>query len=203
MAILLIEPAAGLAMRLQDSLLSHFPSSLDLGVARSLREAMQHLCTHHVDLVLMDMTLPDYKGIDAVRALRTTAPSCALVVFSAAPEDRMLLDALQAGAHEVFSAAANPLPPLRSTIERAIIRAATPPEPTARVIHDLNNAMTSINGFAEILVTRLPADDPARAAADQIRQACLRAASLLKTLASAPNPSAASEPAAALVTRAA
>jgi len=213
-AILLIEPAVGLAVRLQDALLGQYPAALDVGLARSLREAMHHACAHHVDLVLLDMTLPDYKGTDAVRALRMTVPSCALVAFSATSEDRILLDALQAGAHEVFSAASFPLTALRGLMERAMIRAAgtkpgaawaschpSPAASTAGIVHDLNNALTSINGFAEMLVSRLPAEDPARAAAAQIRQAGARAASLVKAL--APQNAAASQAAAAPITQAA
>ncbi|WP_053378358.1 response regulator [Nitrospira moscoviensis] len=194
LALLLIEPATGLAARLHDQLLDLFPASLDIGVARSLREAMHHLSTRHVDVVLMDLMLPDYKGVDAVRAVRLTAPACALIALDAAGDERLLLTALRAGAHEALSAQGLTPRELRWAIERAVIRAqsqpgrSTPAPPQdspavpTRLIHDLNNALTSINGFAEVLLTRMPADDPARGPVEHIRKAGHRAAGLLQRL---------------------
>jgi DNA-binding NarL/FixJ family response regulator len=200
-SILLIEPHGGLALKLQDLLIAQFQTALDLGTARSLREGMAYLCTHQISLVLMDLTLPDYKGLDAVRALRMTAPATALVVHNAAANETLLLDAIRAGAHEALSVPTPSAQELRLTIERALVRAeqpgmrttSTPPVQQAapspalpKLVHDLNNAITSINGFADILLTRLPVDEPARASAEQIRKAGTRAAGLVKTLAPPP-----------------
>ncbi|MBH0178574.1 MAG: hypothetical protein HP491_12095, partial [Nitrospira sp.] len=68
--ILLIEPERGPALKLQELLLGLFHESLDLGVARSLREGMTYLCSHRVRLILISLAVSDYKGLDAVRALR-------------------------------------------------------------------------------------------------------------------------------------
>lgn len=200
-SILLIEPNGGLALKLQHMLISQFQAALDLGTARSLREGMTHLCAHRVALILMDLTLPDYKGLDAVRALRMTAPATALIAFSSVTNETLLLDAIRAGAHEVLSAVTPSAQELRLTIERAMARAAQsgtnarstspvqPAEPapaSPKLVHDLNNAITSITGFADILLTRLPIDEPARTSAEQIRKAGARAAALVKTLAPPP-----------------
>ncbi len=40
------------------------------GVARTARDALRHLGTDRVDLVLLDMGLPDLAGLDVVRAMR-------------------------------------------------------------------------------------------------------------------------------------
>lgn len=200
-SILLIEPHGGLALKLQEMLIAHFQAALDLGTARSLREGMAHLCTHQIALVLMDLMLPDYKGLDAVRALRLTAPAAALVVLSATPSEPLLLDAIRAGAHEALTVPTPSSQDLRLTIERALVRAELPvaratstssvqqaalPPALPKLAHDLNNAITSINGFADILLARLPAEEPARASAEQIRKAGTRAASLVKALVPAP-----------------
>ena len=196
-SILLIEPNGGLASKLQEMLIGHFQTAIDLGTARSFREGMTHLCTHRVALVLMDLTLPDYKGLDAVRAVRMTAPATALIALSAVPNETLLLDAIRAGAHEVFSAATPSVQELRLTIERAMVRAEQPgvnarsmspvqpaePSPALpKLAHDLNNAITSINGFADILLTRLPIDEPNRTSAEQIRKAGTRATELVRSL---------------------
>jgi DNA-binding response OmpR family regulator len=194
--VLLIEPAGDLAATLHDELLRSLPSCVDIGVARSLREAMHHLSAHPVDVALMDLTLPDYKGADAVRALRLTAPTCALIALSAGDDERPLLEALRAGAHEVLCTLSLAPRDLRLAVERAVIRAHPPAAPSApaarpqppltlgagRAIHDLNNTLTSINGFADVLLARLPADDPARGPVEHIRAAGLRAAALARSL---------------------
>jgi signal transduction histidine kinase len=59
----------------------------------------------------------------------------------------------------------------------------------SKLVHDLNNAITSINGFADLLLTRLPLDEPTRASAEQIRKAGTRAAALVKALAPPPKSS--------------
>ena len=57
------------------------------------------------------------------------------------------------------------------------------PPAIAQLVHDLNNAMTAINGFADILLARLPADEPTRTCAEQIRKAGTRATALVNRLA--------------------
>jgi hypothetical protein len=79
------------------------------------------------------------------------------------------------------------------TIERALARVngrpgilkesdtradETPAPP--RLIHDLNNLLTSINGFADLLLNQLTPDHPARMGVEHIRLAGKRAATLLK-----------------------
>ena len=196
-SILLIEPNGGLASKLQELLIGYFHTALDLGTARSFREGMTHLCTHRVALVLMALTFPDYKGLDAVRAVRMTVPGTALIALGAVPNEMQLLDAIRAGAHEILSVATLSVQELRLTIERAMVRAeqpgmiarsmspVQPAEPSAalpKLVHDLNNAITSINGFADILLTRLPIDEPARTSAEQIRKAGTRATALVRAL---------------------
>jgi nitrogen-specific signal transduction histidine kinase len=67
-------------------------------------------------------------------------------------------------------------------------RATTPVRQAAlspalpKLAHDLNNAITSINGFADLLLTRLPVNEPARACTEQIRKAGARGTMLVKAL---------------------
>jgi signal transduction histidine kinase len=196
--VLLIEPERSLAFKLQDLLFGLFRESLDLAVACSLRDGMTYLCSHRVPLILISLAVSDYKGLDAVRALRLTAPDSGLIAYGAVVHETLRLDAIRAGAHEVFSVADASADTFRLTAECAIARSKThqldadsppPGQPTPtypampQLAHDLNNAMTSINGFADILLARLPADEPARTCAEQIRKAGTRAAALVKTLA--------------------
>lgn len=105
----------------------------------------------------------------------------------------MLLEALGAGAHKVLTFSSAAPCDWRSTVERALVRAGTGAasaqpalDPDAsqvtRVIHDLNNVLTSINGYADILLARPPSSDQAHHCAEQIRQAGARATGLVKSL---------------------
>ncbi|NJN36047.1 MAG: hypothetical protein HC794_02115 [Nitrospiraceae bacterium] len=48
----------------------------------------------------------------------------------------------------------------------------------------MNNALTSINGFTDILLARLPAEEAPHRCAEQIKESCDRAAILVRDLAS-------------------
>jgi DNA-binding NarL/FixJ family response regulator len=207
-SVLLIDPERRLSLKLQDLLFGLFQESLDLATACSLRDGITYLCTHQVSLILISLAVSDYKGLDAVRALRLTMPDSSLIAYGAAVNETLRLDAIRAGAHEVLSIAEISADAFRLAAECAMARAkirqmdtdSLPPgQPLphhpamSRLAHDLNNAITSVNGFADILLARLPADEPARTCAEQIKQAGVRAAALVKALAppvessSAPN----------------
>jgi DNA-binding NarL/FixJ family response regulator len=197
-SVLLIESERSLALKLHDLLFDTFHESLDLAVAGSLRDGMTYLCSHRVPLILISLEVSDYKGLDAVRALRLAAPDSGLIAYGSVVHEALRLDAIRAGAHEVFSITDASVDTFRLAAECAIARtnphqrdadSLTPGHPistyptTPQLVHDLNNAMTSINGFADILLARLSADEPARTWAEQIRKAGTRAAALVKTLA--------------------
>lgn len=196
-SMLVIEPSAALATTLQAWLTRDFHSTLDLGMARSLGEGMAYLSARRTDLVLLNRSLPDANGLDAVRAVRTAFPATAVVVLCGVAGETPLLQTIGAGAHEALCVSTLSAPALRAAIDRALARArsqsgsapapgaAAQPAPSSvhrRIVHDLNNAITSINGFADLLVTRLDPGDPARASAEQIRAAGLRAAGLVRSL---------------------
>ncbi|MBH0178573.1 MAG: hypothetical protein HP491_12090 [Nitrospira sp.] len=148
-------------------------------------------------MILISLAVSDYKGLDAVRALRLTAPDSGLIACRGIVDQTVRLDAIRAGANEVLSIADTSPDEFRLTIECAMIRAnlpgisarSTPPEQPAAVhpnmlemTHALNNTMTSINGFADILLARLPTSDPARACAEQIKLSGKLATALVQEL---------------------
>jgi CheY-like chemotaxis protein len=196
-AVLLIEPEKSLVLTLQDLLIGHFQTALDLAIAGSLREGMTHLSTHPVALTLMNLSLPDYRGLDAVRAVRLAVPNTTLIVYSATPSMPLLLDAVRAGAHGVLSLTDTSANTFRLAVECAMIRVTQPAmqaEPARdcsgtmlKLVHDLNNTIMSINGFADLLLNRLSPEEPARICSEQIQRAGTRAAALLKSLSLCPD----------------
>ena len=197
LSILLIGPRTDLMTTLHAWLMDHFHTTINLIIASSLHDGLSQLCTHRTTLILMDLSLPDCRGPEAVFALRRVTPTSAIIAFSSTDDESVLLEAIRAGAHEVLPAPPSSLHTLNYSIQSALIRSglltvpAGPPSLTPplistaalpKLVHDLNNAMTSLNGFADILLARLPSEDSTRPCAEQIKKSVVRAITLIQAL---------------------
>lgn len=78
------------------------------GMATSGQEALNQLPIQWVDLVLVDVSLPDMDGIDLVKQLHRQRPSLPCVMLSAHQEISYVQRALAAGARG-YIAKGNPL----------------------------------------------------------------------------------------------
>jgi signal transduction histidine kinase len=65
-----------------------------------LGEAVAYLATHPVDIVLLDLGLPDAVGLDTVRRAHAAAPNVPLVVLTGSTDRAMAVLALQEGAQD-------------------------------------------------------------------------------------------------------
>lgn len=197
LSVLLLGPRTDLMTTLSIWLMDQFPATVDLATAASLHEGMSRLCTHRATVILVDLSLPDGSGPDAVSALRRVTPSSALIAFSSTGDESGLLEAIRAGAHEVLPTPLSSPHSLSHAIQSALIRSGmrtahteprslAPPFATStsllKVVHDLNNALTSLNGFADILLARLPSEDSTRNCAEQIKKSVVRATALIQAL---------------------
>lgn len=66
--------------------------------ARNGHEAIEQFRTHHPDVTLMDLQLPDMSGIDAIMAIRQDCPQAGIIVLTTYPGDVLAQRALRAGA---------------------------------------------------------------------------------------------------------
>ena len=193
LSMLFLGPQSPLAAQVESWLATCLQGPLTLHLTHRLPEALEYLHAHPVDLVLLDLTLQDHSTQDALQSLHATSPTSALLALMPHADESLILDVLRRGAHEALAIVSSSPNEAFRTITRALARtgrhppALTPPSTvlatptdTARLIHDLNNVMTSINGFADLLLTRLAPQDPARPSAEHIRKAGERAATLLK-----------------------
>jgi CheY-like chemotaxis protein len=75
---------------------------------------------------------------------------------------------------------------MKSTLSRSWLQAARPPEagvvPVGQVTHGLNNTLTVINGFSELLLGAMSECDPHRRYVEEIQRAGLHAAELTQQL---------------------
>ena len=69
-----------------------------VGEASDGREAIQQFRTHHPDVTLMDLQMPEMNGIDAIIAIRNEFPDARVIVLTTYTGDVQVLRALKAGA---------------------------------------------------------------------------------------------------------
>lgn len=69
-----------------------------VGEAATAHEALQFVKGHEVDVVLVDINLPDQSGLDLIKRLRALKPNIAAVVLTAYPEETYALRAFKHGA---------------------------------------------------------------------------------------------------------
>ena len=67
------------------------------GIAMSFQAAVQLLGEHEIDLVLLDMNLPDGSGLDLLRQLRATAYPCDVIAVTSARDLEVVRRAVSQG----------------------------------------------------------------------------------------------------------
>jgi two-component system, cell cycle sensor histidine kinase and response regulator CckA len=98
--VLVIEDNAGDALLLREMLNDESSHYTDVAQARSMSEAETHLAEHAVDIILLDLGLPDAQGLVAVRRAHAAAPEIPLVVLTGLDDEVLALQALQEGAQD-------------------------------------------------------------------------------------------------------
>lgn len=85
----------------RDGLRGTFATEPDIevaGVAANGREAVERAISEHVDLVLMDLRMPEVDGVQAIAALQKQAPNIRILVLTTFDSETDVLPAIQAGA---------------------------------------------------------------------------------------------------------
>jgi signal transduction histidine kinase len=98
--ILLVEDNAGDARLLREMFSTEKPGSFELTHFMRMREAMIHLAKGGVDIVLLDLGLPDAHGLDTVRRAHEVSPSVPLIVLTGLDDETLAGEAMQEGAQD-------------------------------------------------------------------------------------------------------
>src|SRR5690554_4132881 len=98
--ILLVEDNPGDARLLRELLRESGSLRFELTHVDRLAEAQEWLATEPVDVVLLDLSLPDAHGLDSVRGMLDAAPGTPLIVLTGLDDDATALQAVQAGAQD-------------------------------------------------------------------------------------------------------
>src|SRR5215469_14506681 len=80
------------------ALLATQPDMTLVSEASNGREAIQQFRTHHPDVTVMDLQMPEMNGLDALIAIRNEFPGARIIVLTTYAGDVQILRALKAGA---------------------------------------------------------------------------------------------------------
>src|SRR6202021_4134263 len=98
--ILLVEDNAGDVRLLREMFSKEKPDSFELTHLLRMSEAVIHLAKGGVDIVLLDMGLPDGHGLDTVRRVHAVAPGVPVIVLTGLDDEALAPEAMTQGAQD-------------------------------------------------------------------------------------------------------
>ena len=98
--LLLVEDNPGDARLLREMFNEQGSHRTKLSHVGAMSEAEKHLAEHEVDIILLDLGLPDAQGLEAVRRARSAAPHVALVVLTGLDDESLAAQVMQEGAQD-------------------------------------------------------------------------------------------------------
>ena len=168
--------------------------SLKLESAGTLAEGFERLRAGGVDLVLLDLTLPDSSGFDTFERTLKAAPGIPIVALSGNNDQAAAIKAVRAGAQDYLIKGEISGAGLVRVIRYGIERKRSERERLRREklegvlemagasCHELNQPIQVISGHSELLLMRAPEGDPMRKHATIIKQQVDRMADITRKL---------------------
>jgi signal transduction histidine kinase len=167
--VLLVEDNAGDARLLREMFSTERPDSFELTHLLRMSEAVKHLAKGGVDIILLDMGLPDGHGLDTVRRAHAAAPGVPVIVLTGLDDEALAAQAMKEGAQDylIKGQIENRALPraLRHAIERHRMQTETDlirtnqmqfkDEFLSHVSHELRSPLTAIYQFVTILLDKL------------------------------------------------
>jgi signal transduction histidine kinase len=153
--ILLVEDNPADARLLCDIFNEQAGHRTELTHVECMKAAEKYLAAHTVDIVLLDLGLPDARGLEAIRRARAAAPLAGLVVLTGLDDESAAEQALQSGAQDYLIKgqidSRGILRALRCAAERKRLERLKD-EFVATVSHELRTPLTSISGSLSLLM---------------------------------------------------
>jgi two-component system cell cycle sensor histidine kinase/response regulator CckA len=185
--LLVVEDNPGDARLLREMFKEGDAHNTELTHVACMVDAEKHLAERPVDIILLDLGLPDAQGLEAVRRAHAAAPHIPLVVLTGLDDESVAVQALQQGAQDYLIKgridAHGLLRALRYAIERKTMEdagkaaenqllQAQKVESLGRlaggIAHDFNNLLFAVHGYAELLSQDLGSKDAARLDPDRL-----------------------------------
>ena len=165
--VLLIEDNPGDARLVRETLSEPGAHDTILMHVESMREAETYLTEHAIDVILLDLGLPDAQGLGAVRQVHAAAPRVTLVVLTGLDDELLAAQTLQEGAQDYLIkgqiTTKGLLRALRHASERKRLEWLKD-EFVSTVSHELRTPLTSIAGSLGLLMGQWAGKMPESAA---------------------------------------
>jgi len=122
--------------------------------AERLADGLECLAREGVDIVLLDLMLPDSQGLETVRSVRAEAPGVPIVVLTSAEDERTAFSAIRQGAQDYLIK--------REVDTNLLVRSARYAIERQRLLkelerfahvaaHDLQEPLRTLSGFCKLL----------------------------------------------------
>src|SRR5882762_7958199 len=135
----------------------YFADQVDLkvtGEASNGREALDLVRKGDIDVLVMDLSMPDQSGVDALAAIKARAPELPVLILSGFPEEHYATTLLRQGASGYLNKECDP-----EEIVKAI-----------RTVHRGRKYITA--GVAELLADGLPPASPSASSSPPVSPSC-------------------------------
>jgi len=156
-SVLVIEDNVGDARLLREMLDEQGSHEIELTHVECMRDAEKYLMQHAVDVILLDLGLPDAQGLGGVQRAHVIAPDVPLVVLTGFDDESLAAQALQEGAQDYLIKGQidtrGLLRALRYAVERKILERLKDSF-VSSVSHELRTPLTSISGSLALLVLK-------------------------------------------------
>lgn len=96
--VMIVDDAAFMRMMLKDILTKN--GYTVIGEAENGAKALEKFSELEPDLIIMDITMPEMDGIQAVKKIKSTNSQANIIMCSAMGQQAMVIEAIQAGASD-------------------------------------------------------------------------------------------------------
>jgi Flp pilus assembly CpaE family ATPase len=123
--VLLIEDNPGDAELLKETLSEAGQGDFQVHWAEALLTGLDRLAKRDIDLILLDLSLPDSDGLDGLNAIRSHASEVPVMILTGTNSESLALQAVQSGAQDYLIKGKLDGPSLARAIQHAIVRQRT------------------------------------------------------------------------------
>ncbi|MDQ1614777.1 MAG: hypothetical protein QOJ60_716, partial [Actinomycetota bacterium] len=153
--VLIVEDNPGDAILVREMLRDADPSGFELVHASRITEGIDHLLSSEIQCILLDLSLPDAEGLDALAQIQSVSLDVPIIVFSGRNDERIAVRAVQEGAQDYLIKGQVDGRLLARAINYAIERKRVEVELAHQALHDALTGLPNRGLFLDRLAQAL------------------------------------------------